>query len=439
MLLLLSVLVTALSSAQDRSHRDINRRSNAPYRRRRLQARFGRSADRSVQAHLRHDSLQRPRQRRHLRHRLQEPDPAGAPGAPVGDQPAAVVASLPPRRDGRLRQLRRPERQPHRQRLSLRRQEHAVPAGARQAVQRRRQRRLRPPDRPPLRRRDHLPPRRRHHRHRRNQDLLRQDQTAATKRSGRWTTTAPTSTPITHLGTISISPRISPDNSPPRLLLARHRRLPDRMYSLLLGRMVNFAGAGGTNISPAWAPDGKQYRLLLLAHRRPRDLDLRRQRQSAPAASPASAAPTSRPSATPRPAPDRLDQRPHRPAAALHHGHRRLRRAAPHRRRLRHLALMVAQRPVPRLRLGPQVRPRRSRRTGHLRDGGRHQERWIQLTHDGGRCDFPSWSPDGRHIVYANSADGKAAPHEDLTMLADGTQKRALTGPGADMPNWSWK
>jgi TolB protein len=24
-------------------------------------------------------------------------------------------------------------------------------------------------------------------------------------------------------------------------------------------------------------------------------------------------------------------------------------------------------------------------------------------------------------------------------MLADGTQKRALTGAGADMPNWSWK
>jgi TolB protein len=25
------------------------------------------------------------------------------------------------------------------------------------------------------------------------------------------------------------------------------------------------------------------------------------------------------------------------------------------------------------------------------------------------------------------------------TMLADGTQRHALTGPGADMPNWSWK
>ncbi len=66
-------------------------------------------------------------------------------------------------------------------------------------------------------------------------------------------------------------------------------------------------------------------------------------------------------------------------------------------------------------------------------------KRWIQLTHDGGRCDFPSWSPDGRHIVYANSADGKAGHMKIWTMLADGTQKRALTGPGADMPNWSWK
>jgi TolB protein len=26
-----------------------------------------------------------------------------------------------------------------------------------------------------------------------------------------------------------------------------------------------------------------------------------------------------------------------------------------------------------------------------------------------------------------------------MTMLVDGTQKHALTGAGADMPNWSWK
>jgi TolB protein len=63
----------------------------------------------------------------------------------------------------------------------------------------------------------------------------------------------------------------------------------------------------------------------------------------------------------------------------------------------------------------------------------------IQVTHDGGRCDFPSWSPDGKHIVYANSADGRAEHMRIWTMLADGTQRRPLTGPGADMPNWSWK
>jgi TolB protein len=66
-------------------------------------------------------------------------------------------------------------------------------------------------------------------------------------------------------------------------------------------------------------------------------------------------------------------------------------------------------------------------------------KRWIQLTHDSGRCDFPSWSPDGRHLVYASSPDGRADHTRIMTMLADGTQKRALTGPGADMPNWSWR
>jgi TolB protein len=65
--------------------------------------------------------------------------------------------------------------------------------------------------------------------------------------------------------------------------------------------------------------------------------------------------------------------------------------------------------------------------------------KWTQLTHDGGRCDFPSWSPDNRHIVYANSSDGRANHMRIWTMLTDGTQRRPLTGPGADMPNWSWK
>ena len=66
-------------------------------------------------------------------------------------------------------------------------------------------------------------------------------------------------------------------------------------------------------------------------------------------------------------------------------------------------------------------------------------KRWIQLTHDIGRCDFPTWSPDGRHIAFSNSPDGADSHQRIMTMLADGTQKRALTGSGTDMPNWSWK
>ncbi len=66
---------------------------------------------------------------------------------------------------------------------------------------------------------------------------------------------------VTHLGTISISPRISPDNS--RIAFSSldgNRGWAIRMFSLDLGRTVSFpAGtAGGSNLSPAWSADGSK-------------------------------------------------------------------------------------------------------------------------------------------------------------------------------------
>lgn len=59
----------------------------------------------------------------------------------------------------------------------------------------------------------------------------------------------------------------------------------------------------------------------------------------------------------------------------------------------------------------------------------------VELTRDEGRNERPSWAPDGRHLVFESTRTGS---REIWSMLADGSQPRQLTFKGEnESPNWS--
>jgi TolB protein len=245
--------------------------------------------------------------------------------------------------------------------------------------------------------------------------------------------------PLTHLGTVSLSPRISPDNSRLAFSSLGKNGFQIRMYSLLLNRLVNFsAGSGGTNLSPAWAPDSKS-----LAYSSSRSGDpeiwISNDEERGDHRVTSFRGPDVSPVFNPRSGAQIawISGRTGLPQVYIMDSDG----SAVQRMTDGGYASSPSWSPN-----GQFLAFAWDRKYGPGAPGGQDiyimeiaTKRWIQLTHDSGRCDFPSWSPDGRHIVYANSPDGKAAHSRIFTMLADGTQKHALTGPGADMPNWSWK
>ena len=243
---------------------------------------------------------------------------------------------------------------------------------------------------------------------------------------------------ITHLGSVSLSPRISPDGS--RLAFASLDRngWAVRMYSLELGRMVSFpaGGGGGTNQSPAWSSDGTKIAFSSSRSGDPEiwvvDANGGNLHKLTSFLGP-DVAPTWNPRTNSQIS--WVSGRTGLPQIYI------MDQDGANIQRLTDGGYAISPSWAPN---GAMLTFSWNRKYGPGAPGGQDiyvmdiaSKRWLQLTHDAGSNDFPSWAPDGRHIVFERQIGG----HTQIwTMLADGTEQHQLTHVGNNfMPNWSWR
>jgi TolB protein len=243
---------------------------------------------------------------------------------------------------------------------------------------------------------------------------------------------------ITHLGTISLSPRISPDNT--RLAFASLGRegWDIRMYSLELNRLVAFpAGTtGGSNLSPAWSADGSK---IAFSSARTGD----------PEIWVADASGGNLHRATTFRGPDVAPTWNPRTNAQIAWVSGRT--GLPQIYTMDQDGTGVQRMTDGGYAVSPSWSPNGqllafswNRKYGPGDPGGVDihvidiaSKKYLQLTHESGSNDYPFWAPDGRHLVFERSIGGKS---QIWTMLADGTEQHQLTTTGNNfMPNWSWK
>jgi TolB protein len=241
---------------------------------------------------------------------------------------------------------------------------------------------------------------------------------------------------LTHLGSISLSPRVSPDNSRIAFTTFAKGGVDVAMYSLELNRMVTYPRFGGTNLSPAWSADGAHLALSSSRTGDPEiyivDADGKNLKRVTAYKGP-DVSPTWNPKTGTQLA--WVSGRTGLPQIYL------MDSDGTNVQRVTDQGYAVSPSWSPN---GQFLAFSWIRHYGPGAPGNQDiyvmdiaSKQFVQLTHDAGRNDFPSWSPDGRHLVFQSDRKGK---WQIWSMLADGTQPQQLTTSGENtQPNWSFK
>ncbi len=241
---------------------------------------------------------------------------------------------------------------------------------------------------------------------------------------------------ITHLGSIALSPRISPDGSRIAFSGLTKTSWEIMMYSLDINRLVSFPHFGGTNASPAWSADGTK-------------LAFSSSRTGAPEICITDVSGAGFHCLTNSRGPDvgPVWNRKTNAQIAFVSGRTGLPQIytmeadGTNQQRMTDQGYAVSPNWSPN---GQFLTFAWVRKYGPGEPGASDlylmdiaSKQWVQLTHDGGRNDYPAWSPDGRHIVFQSNRSGNL---QIWMMLADGSKVQQLTFNGRNsQPNWSWK